>query len=66
MIKMELWVNVLLLISPDYRFELVMGINISMFFRIITSNEPLNGQNQSDESWTWALIMCLGGINLVG
>ena len=36
--------------SPDSRFDLVMGIYISMFFRTITSPETLNGQNQSDES----------------
>jgi len=37
----------------------------SVFFRKVASIETLNGQNKSDESWTSALIMCLGGPNLV-
>ena len=50
----------------ESRFDLVMGIYISMFFRTVSSLETLNGKNQSDESWTWVLIMCLGGPNLAG
>jgi hypothetical protein len=38
--------------SLESRFDLVMGIDISMFFRTVTSPETLNGQDQSDESWT--------------
>jgi hypothetical protein len=35
-----------------------------MFLRKTASRMTLNGQNQSDESWTVALIMCLEGPNL--
>jgi hypothetical protein len=38
--------------SHDSRIDLVMGIDISMFFRIVASLETLNGQDQLDECWT--------------
>jgi len=41
-------------------------LDISLLLRIVSIPKTLNGQNQSDESWTWGLIMCLGGPNLEG
>jgi hypothetical protein len=38
--------------SLDSRLELVMGVDTFMFLRTVTSPETLDGQNQSDESWT--------------
>jgi hypothetical protein len=52
--------------SPQSRLELVMGVDTFMFLRIVASPETLDGQNKSDESWTWVLIMCLEGSNLAG
>jgi hypothetical protein len=36
--------------SLESRFDLVMGIDISLLFRTITSPETLNGQYQLNES----------------
>jgi hypothetical protein len=52
---MHRWnVSLVLLLNLDLNvlLELVMGVDTFMLLRTVTSPETLNGQDQSDESWT--------------
>jgi hypothetical protein len=58
-------VKLLLILVLNFSIGLELwDLDISLLLRTISSHEILSGQNQLDESWTWALIMFLGVPNL--